>query len=417
MRWSLKYLGVALALAPAWVRGASADDDDDLDKEDATEGSKEEGSKGFQFVKKLTKDDFDDVIASTKFVLVKFYAPWCGHCKSMAAGYEKAALAIKEIPSLDNVVLAEVDATIETEVAAKYGVQGYPSLYWFVSGVKKEYTGPRTEDGIVQWIKQNTGPNLKKVTAAEAAEVIALRTPGNAVIVFEGQEDVQAIAESAAGANIQTAEMLYVMAPSKKLTIYKGTQEVESYSGEWEEKACTEWVTLKRAPWFGQINEDNFEIYMEYAKQGLFWVCFSPESLEEDLKKYSEVVAAAAQAQESEEKYPFVWLDVKEFAAHAKEELGCTTFPTIVLQKGDLLADRVDSKVEKFVRSFAKGVEGGDGQLTEAGIQKFFSDIKSGSLQAIPEPDELDELDETATEGQEEKDDELDDKVGQDEEM
>jgi len=60
--------------------------------------------------------------------------------------------------------LAKVDATAETKIAEKYGIQGFPTLFFFKGGNKLEYTGGRTKDAIVEWVTKKSGPPSLEAT-------------------------------------------------------------------------------------------------------------------------------------------------------------------------------------------------------------------------------------------------------------
>merc|ERR1712071_286847 len=119
----------------------------------------------------LGDSDFAEAIASYDYVLAEFYAPWCGHCKTLAPEFAKAAQALA---GLSNVTLAKVDATVHAETAKKYGVRGYPTLKWFKKDPENamEYGGGRKDAEIQSWIKKKTGPAAVELADVDAAKKI-----------------------------------------------------------------------------------------------------------------------------------------------------------------------------------------------------------------------------------------------------
>jgi protein disulfide-isomerase-like protein len=105
-------------------------------------------------VETLTKASFDKRVQSD-IILVKFYAPWCGHCKAMAPAYEEAAKRLAN--HAPPVPLGKVDATQEPDIAQNHGIRGYPTLKIFRRGVASDYGGPRDADGIVKHMLDQVG--------------------------------------------------------------------------------------------------------------------------------------------------------------------------------------------------------------------------------------------------------------------
>nr|XP_034307085.1 protein disulfide-isomerase A5-like isoform X1 [Crassostrea gigas] len=104
----------------------------------------------------LTDDNFATVMAENPSVLVMFYAPWCGHCKTMKPEYAKAAAALKE-KNIDG-VLAAVDATKEKKIGDQFKITGFPTVKYFKDGEFAFDFSERTEDKIVEFMKNPSEP-------------------------------------------------------------------------------------------------------------------------------------------------------------------------------------------------------------------------------------------------------------------
>jgi thioredoxin domain-containing protein 5 len=106
--------------------------------------------------------------------IVKFYAPWCGHCKKLAPTWDKLGQFYGES---DSVKVTKIDCTVHKEACSQHGVKGYPTLMYFRNGKSVEkYAGGRDYDSLKAYIeKQISGsPEKRAQDLQEPKQIVPL---------------------------------------------------------------------------------------------------------------------------------------------------------------------------------------------------------------------------------------------------
>jgi protein disulfide-isomerase A6 len=110
-------------------------------------------SKAPSYVTDLTPGNFDSVVNGERDVLVEFFAPWCGHCKSLAPKYE---LLGKAFAAETKVVIAKVDADKHRSLGERFGVSGFPTLKYFKGKTPQEFNRG-SEEEMLKSVNQLAG--------------------------------------------------------------------------------------------------------------------------------------------------------------------------------------------------------------------------------------------------------------------
>ncbi|KAK3027181.1 hypothetical protein RJ639_042447 [Escallonia herrerae] len=268
----------------------------------------------------LKEGNFSEFIEGKKYVMVEFYAPWCGHCKALAPEYAAAAT---ELTGDKDVALAKVDATEEGELAEKYEVQGFPTVYFFVDGVHKPYPGQRTKDSIVTWIRKKTGPGIHNITTTEDAERV-LTSENKVVLGFLnsllGPESEELAAASKLEDDINfyqtvnpnVAKLFHVEPNVKRpaLALLKNEAEkVSHYDGQFVKSAIAEFVLSNKLPLVTTFTRESAPMIFEspIKKQLLLF------ALSNDSEKVVPIFQEAAKLFKGKLIFVYVEMDNEEF--------------------------------------------------------------------------------------------------------
>ncbi|KAJ1021885.1 hypothetical protein NDA16_003647 [Ustilago loliicola] len=123
---------------------------------------------------------------------VKFFAPWCPHCKAMAAAFKSLSESLK-----GRVNALEIDCEANRALCSSYDISGYPVLRLYDQGNVKEYNGGRNHDAMLKWVlKAVSSSGLKPV--ASSTELASLAKENEVLFLYlhspgTPAEEIQAV--------------------------------------------------------------------------------------------------------------------------------------------------------------------------------------------------------------------------------
>jgi len=80
-------------------------------------------------IKQITPENFDAIVNDSLPVLVDFWAPWCGPCRSLSPIVDEVADELA-----GKLVVAKCNVDDNQDLAMKFGVMSIPTLVVFKNG-------------------------------------------------------------------------------------------------------------------------------------------------------------------------------------------------------------------------------------------------------------------------------------------
>ncbi|KAH8738673.1 thioredoxin [Cryptosporidium ryanae] len=115
-----------------------------------------------QYVINLTEKEYNERVLdanSDDIWFIKYFAPWCGHCRNLFPEIIKVSEFFK---GNDKVKVAKIDCTVESGLCKKNKINGYPTLRLYSKGeYVKQYKSPkRSHVDIIRFIERGMQPDV-----------------------------------------------------------------------------------------------------------------------------------------------------------------------------------------------------------------------------------------------------------------
>ncbi|KAL4075556.1 thioredoxin-like protein [Scleroderma citrinum] len=322
----------------------------------------------------LTEQTFDRFLSEGP-AFIKFFAPWCGHCKKLAPTWSQLARHMQH-----KMNIAEVNCDDNNRLCSSQGVAGYPTLFYYAHGAKTEYPGSRKYDQLVAFTEQASSPTMQAIDASEFEQVVRdkpvvyllLHDPADNNTINDVAKESQLLFGSPPVYLSSSQDLFkkygvrtdnsYAILAFKDNDIREPTSTFYSSSGQ-PNDALRQWLFANRLPTSLELSRDVFQQVMEAPNKPLVVVVSTPkgaqgavaEKLNEIGKKWRLKVNQNL-GKSGRRDVVFTWMDADQWGKWMK---GMYKFKTsgepevVVADHGRLLYYDADGSGQRIKMNFA----------------------------------------------------------------
>ncbi|ODV58970.1 protein disulfide isomerase [Ascoidea rubescens DSM 1968] len=342
-------------------------------------------------VVKLTSKNFESFIESHPLVLAEFFAPWCGHCKTLAPEYVSAA----EILSKKDIPLAQIDCTEDRDLCTDIGIKGFPTLKIFKGSLENpaDYLGARKSDSIISYMVKQSLPPVQLVSTSENLDEILTDSVDSIVLQIINSESKNneqnqtyydlagALREKYTFLSTSNAELIKKYNVNSNAPTYlvyrpKDPSDPSIYNQENDKSISLEdFISSESKPFFGEIDGSTYQEYMS-SKLPLAYYFYEDA---DDRAKWEPFFSKLGKDLRS--KLSFVGLDSKRFGRHAENLNMPLQFPLFV--------------IHNIEENLKYGIQPSESkQFTESSISTFIDEYLEGKIEPTIKSEEIPEVQE-----------------------
>ncbi|KZP14103.1 thioredoxin-domain-containing protein [Athelia psychrophila] len=295
-------------------------------------------------VLKLDPTNFKDVLAEGP-TFIKFFAPWCGHCKKLAPDWVRLARHLQ-----NRLTIAEVDCEEQKALCSEQGVTGFPMLVYYSNGATSEYTSSRKLDKLKEFTEKASIPAIKEIGVDELEENVKANPVVYLLIYSASDSSILNDVTQASSILLGSVPILTSSSPELHtrysvsdpwvILAFKdhdsSAPTANYYNPNIDKAGLSRWLQANRISTSVELTVDTFQQVMNAPNKPLVVIVPVTKATEKDVSQKVRDIGLkwkAKQTNKGSREVVFAWMDAERWAKWMKTMYGirASEEPTVVV--------------------------------------------------------------------------------------